>query len=66
MCKIVTPVVTVFDKNEKPDYEGNKKVIDFLTCSVMYLNCDIDLQQLDKLLFRSYQMHIDKFVDNYI
>ena len=30
MCKIVTPVVTVFDENEKPDYEGNKKVIDFL------------------------------------
>ena len=29
-CKIITPVVTVFDKNEKPDYEGNKKVIDFL------------------------------------
>ena len=30
MCKIVTPVVTVFDEKEKPDYEGNKKVIDFL------------------------------------
>ena len=30
MCKIITPVITVFDKNEKPDYEGNKKVIDFL------------------------------------
>ena len=27
MCKIVTPVVTVFDENEKPDYEGNKKVL---------------------------------------
>lgn len=25
-----TPVVTVFDEKEKPDYEGNKKVIDFL------------------------------------
>lgn len=28
--KIVTPVVTIFDENEKIDYEGNKKVIDFL------------------------------------
>lgn len=30
MYKIITPVVTAFDENEKPDYEGNKKVIDFL------------------------------------
>lgn len=30
MYKIITPVVTVFDENEKPDLEGNKKVIDFL------------------------------------
>lgn len=30
MYKIITPVVTVFDENEKPDYEGNKRVIDFL------------------------------------
>ena len=30
MYKIITPVVTVFDKDEKPDYEANKKVIDFL------------------------------------
>ena len=30
MAKIITPVVTVFNNNEKPDYEGNKKVIDFL------------------------------------
>lgn len=30
MYKIITPVVTVFDENEKPDYEANKKVIDFL------------------------------------
>lgn len=30
MYKIITPVVTVFDKNEKPDFEANKKVIDFL------------------------------------
>lgn len=30
MAKIITPVVTVFDQNEKPDYEANKKVIDFL------------------------------------
>ena len=30
MYKIITPVVTVFDRNEKPDYEANKKVIDFL------------------------------------
>lgn len=30
MYKIVTPVVTIFDDNEKPDYEANKKVIDFL------------------------------------
>ncbi|WP_077612465.1 dihydrodipicolinate synthase family protein [Clostridium sp. Marseille-P2415] len=30
MYKIITPVVTVFDKHEKPDYEANKKVIDFL------------------------------------
>lgn len=30
MAKIITPVVTILDRNEKPDYEGNKKVIDFL------------------------------------
>ncbi|MBR5508375.1 MAG: dihydrodipicolinate synthase family protein [Clostridia bacterium] len=30
MAKIITPVVTILSKNEKPDYEGNKKVIDFL------------------------------------
>ena len=30
MCRFVTPVVTAFDKNEKPDYEANKKIIDFL------------------------------------
>lgn len=30
MSKIITPVVTVFDKQEKPDCEGNRKVIDFL------------------------------------
>ena len=28
--KIITPVITVFDQDEKPNYEGNKKVIDFL------------------------------------
>lgn len=30
MKKIITPVITVLDSNEKPDYEGNKKVVDFL------------------------------------
>lgn len=30
MCEIIVPAVTVFDENEKPDVEGNKKVIDFL------------------------------------
>lgn len=30
MAKIIAPVVTVFDRNEKPDYEANKKVVDFL------------------------------------
>jgi 4-hydroxy-tetrahydrodipicolinate synthase len=30
MYKIITPVITVFDEHEKPDYEANKKVIDFL------------------------------------
>lgn len=30
MAKIIPPAVTVFDKGEKPDYEANKKVIDFL------------------------------------
>lgn len=30
MVKIITPVITVLDQNEKPDYEGNKKVIDHL------------------------------------
>lgn len=30
MYKIITPVVTVWDEKEKPDYEGNKRVIDFL------------------------------------
>lgn len=30
MYKIITPVVTIFDEHEKPDYEANKKVIDFL------------------------------------
>lgn len=30
MCEIIVPVVTVFGENEKPDFEENKKVIDFL------------------------------------
>ena len=30
MCEIIVPVVTVLDENEKPDFEQNKKVIDFL------------------------------------
>lgn len=30
MYKIITPVVTIFDEKEKPDYEANKKVIDYL------------------------------------
>ena len=30
MYKIITPVITVFNEHEKPDYEANKKVIDFL------------------------------------
>ncbi|GAF41441.1 hypothetical protein FC83_GL003073 [Agrilactobacillus composti DSM 18527 = JCM 14202] len=30
MAKIITAVITVFDKNEQPDLAGNKAVIDFL------------------------------------
>lgn len=30
MCKIITPVVTIFSENGAIDIEGNKKVIDFL------------------------------------
>ncbi|MFD1485810.1 dihydrodipicolinate synthase family protein [Lacticaseibacillus baoqingensis] len=30
MAEIIVPVVTVFDKDEKPDYEGNQHVIDYL------------------------------------
>lgn len=30
MAKIITPAVTIFNDYEIPDYEGNKKVIDFL------------------------------------
>lgn len=30
MYKIITPVVTAFDKKENIDYESNKKIIDFL------------------------------------
>ncbi len=30
MAKIISPVVTILDKNGKPDREGNKKLIDFL------------------------------------
>ncbi len=30
MAKIITPVITVLNDREKPDVEGNKKVIDFL------------------------------------
>lgn len=30
MCKIITPVVTIFDKSGAIDIEGNKKVIDFV------------------------------------
>lgn len=30
MCEIIVPVVTILNENEKPDFEGNKKVIDFL------------------------------------
>ena len=31
MAKIIVPVVTVFGHDGKPDYEDNKKVIDYLT-----------------------------------
>ena len=30
MCEIIVPVVTVLNDNEKPDFDENKKVIDFL------------------------------------
>lgn len=30
MAKIIVPVITVLDENEKPDYAGNQKVIDHL------------------------------------
>ena len=30
MAKIYTPVVTALNEQEKPDYEGNRKIIDFL------------------------------------
>ncbi|MCI1985733.1 MAG: dihydrodipicolinate synthase family protein [Lactobacillus sp.] len=30
MAEIIVPVITVFDQNEKPDFEGNQKVIDYL------------------------------------
>ena len=30
MAKIIVPVITVLDENEKPDYAGNRKVIDHL------------------------------------
>lgn len=30
MAKIITPAVTIFNDYETPDYEGNKKLIDFL------------------------------------
>ena len=30
MAKIITPVITVLNEYEKPDYEGNKRVVDFL------------------------------------
>ena len=30
MAKIITPTVTIFNDYETPDYEGCKKVIDFL------------------------------------
>ena len=30
MAKIIVPVVTVFGHDGKPDYEDNKKVIDYL------------------------------------
>lgn len=30
MAKIIAPVITVFNEQEKPDLEGNQKVIDFL------------------------------------
>lgn len=36
MKKIITPVITVLDRSERPDYEGNKRVIDFL------INGDVD------------------------
>ncbi|MEA5008722.1 dihydrodipicolinate synthase family protein [Clostridium tyrobutyricum] len=30
MSEIITPVVTVFNEDEKLDFEGNRQVIDFL------------------------------------
>ena len=30
MSKIISPVVTIFKEDEKPDYTGNKTMIEFL------------------------------------
>ena len=36
MAKIIAPVVTIFNEEEKPDYAGNKKVIDFLIENILF------------------------------
>ena len=59
MAKIITPVVTILNENEKPDYEGNKKVIDYLingaiqTTKVMHFDDPQIQTPTAKIKFRS-------------
>lgn len=74
MCEIIVPVVTVFDENEKPDFEANKKVIDFLVDNgvdgILVLGSTGEFTVLDyedKLQFaKDYYEYTDGRVDLYL
>lgn len=74
MCEIIVPVITVFDENEKPDFEANKKVIDFLidggVDGILVLGSTGEFTVLDyedKLKFaRDYYEYTDGRVDLYL
>lgn len=73
MCEIIVPVVTIFDENEKPDFEQNKKVIDFLikggVDGILVLGSTGEFTVLDykdKLKFaKDYYAYTDGRIDLY-
>lgn len=73
MCKIIVPVVTIFKEDETPDYEGNKKVIDYLINNgvdgILVLGSTGEFTHMDYKtksdFFRFYSEYVDGRVELY-